>query len=109
MSYYDANTKEPDALRPHPAAKKILKLHKGDMVKLHHENRDWVARVVSISPENKQMWLAEHFEGGNLDRRYRVKKEFKYIFLRFSKIGEKQVRKVHVDPIGRVWDTGPVL
>jgi len=108
VNFFEANQKDPNELRPHPAAKLVLKVHKKDYLKLMDKGKVKIARVVSISPKNENIWLVEHFEGGNLSKRY-TDKELKYIFLMFSQIKEKQVRKIHVDSLGNIHDPGPLL
>ncbi len=108
VSVFKANQTDRNQLRPHPAAKLVLKIHKKDYLKLMDKGREKIVRVVSISPANKKMWLIEHFEGGNLGTRYK-EKEVQYIFLMFSQIKEKQVRKIYVDSLGNIHDSGPVL
>ncbi len=94
--------------RPHPAAKLVLKIHKGDMLRLRHKGKVKTARVVSLSPENKTIWLVEHFEGGNLAKRYKERK-LEYIFLSFSRLKECEARLIHVDALGRIKDPGTIL
>lgn len=108
VNFFEANKKDPLLKRPHPAAKLMLKIHKGDMMRLRHKGEMKTARVVSLSPENKTLWLVEHFESGNLAKRYKEKK-LEYIFLSFSKLKESQARIIHVDALGRVKDPGAVL
>jgi len=104
---FDVNTKPHHELRPHKNAKLILKVHKGDMLKLVEDGNEIVTRVFSMSPENKTLWLVRHTESGNIMKRYRDK-DLKFIFLSFSKVKEKNVRKVHIDFLGRVKDSGPL-
>lgn len=108
INYFEANQKNPILKRPHPASKLVLKIHKGDLMRLIHKGREKTARVVSLSPENKTVWLVEHFEGGNLAARYKEKK-LDYIFLSFSKLKDARARKIHVDPLGGVKDPGAIL
>ncbi|MFQ5673480.1 MAG: type II CRISPR RNA-guided endonuclease Cas9 [Nitrospinales bacterium] len=109
LSLFEANQKNKGDPRPHPAAKLILKIHKGDMLRLKDQGKEKTVRVVSLSPENKQLWVTEHQEGGALMTRYTKDKEKVFIFLSFSKLKESQVRKIHVDALGRVRDPGPIL
>ena len=108
INFFEANQNDPLLKRPHPAAKLVLKIHKGDMMRLKHKDRMKTAKVVSLSPENKNIWLVEHFEAGNLVKRYKEKK-LEYIFLGFSKLKECEARKIHVDALGRIKDPGAIL
>lgn len=106
-SVFDAKTKEGDlnAFKPHPAAKLLMKLHKRDVVRLVHKGEEKTAKIVSLKPSNDQLVLVEHFEAGDLEKRQ--KEEKIQIFISFSKILEQQLRKIYVDPAGRVYDRGP--
>lgn len=108
VNVFKANQKDQNQMRPHPAAKRLLKIHKGDLLKLLDRGIEKIARVVSLSPENNNMWLVDHHEAGVLANRYK-NKEFKYIFLFFSQIKEKRVRKIFVDCLGNITDPGPLL
>ena len=106
VSYYDLNAKDHNCLRPHPAARLVMKIHKGDMMRLEHKGREKTARVVSLSPENNNAWLVEHFEGGDLTKRQKEKSIF--IFQRFSRFQQCKVRKIFIDPLGRIRDPGDI-
>ncbi len=108
INFFEANKNNPAMKRPHPAAKLVLKIHKGDMMRLRHKEKVKIVRVVSLSPENRTIWLVEHFEGGNLTKRYKERK-LEYIFLGFSKLKEYEARLIHVDAIGRTKDPGAIL
>ncbi len=107
VSMFDAkvNEKNPNAFKPHPAAKLLMKLHKRDVVRLLHKGEEKTAKIISLRPVNQAIVMVEHFEAGNLAERQ--KEEKIQIFLSFSKITEQQVRKIYVDPTGKVYDPGP--
>jgi CRISPR-associated endonuclease Csn1 len=111
INYFEANKRNPILKRPHPAAKLVLKIHKGDILRLIDEDREKIARVVTLIPAGKQILLIEPFEGGNLAKRNKQlpKGQTIYISLSFSQIKERRVRKVYVDPLGRVRDPGAIL
>lgn len=106
VSLFDANQKDQNGLKPHPAAKLLMKLHKGDLVRLEHKGEEKTARVMSLKPANEQIVLVEHFEGGNIIERQ--KEEKIQIFLSFSKALEAKVRKIYVSPTGKVYDPKPL-
>jgi CRISPR-associated endonuclease Csn1 len=106
LPIYSSKASRKGSSRPSPHAKLFTRIFKGDILKLEDNSERIIAKVVSISPENKTLWLVRHFDGGNLSERYK-NKELKYIFLSFSKFKEKKVRPIHVDPIGNVRDTLP--
>lgn len=107
VSMFDAkvNSGKPEAFKPHPAAKLLMKLHKKDVVRLIHKGEPKTAKIISLRPANEIIVLVEHFEAGNLAERQKAEKI--QIFLSFSKILEQETRKIYVDPTGKVYDPGP--
>ena len=108
VNFFETHKNDLILKRPHPAAKLVMKMHKGDILRLQHKGQLKIARVVSLSPGNSTIWLVEHFESGNLSKRYK-EKTLEYIFLSFSKLKECEVRKIHVDTLGRIKDPGAIL
>ena len=106
VSLFDANKKDQNDLRPHPAAKLLMKIHKGDLMRLVHKGEEKTARVMSLKPSNKTIVLVEHFEGGNIVERQ--KEEKIQIFISFNSILDIKARKIHVSPAGKVYDPGPL-
>ncbi len=104
VSLFDANQKDQNSLRPHPAAKLLIKVHKGDLLRLDHKGEEKTARIMSLRPANEIIVLTEHFEGGNIVERQ--KEEKIQIFLSFNKILETNARKIFVSPTGRIHDPG---
>lgn len=105
---FDAN--QPDfnsgELRPHPAAKKIMRLHIDDMVAVEDSGRRRVLRVVKMSGQT--ITMADHLEGGALKARDANKDDiFKYVSRSASALKDMGLRKVGVDEIGRLTDPGP--
>ena len=109
VNYFDANTRHPNEHRPHPAARLLFKVHKGDMLILNEKGENRILKVHNLKPSNRQLVLGEHHEGGKLKERHdNSNDQFRFTFFSFSKLKEKQVRKVHVDILGRVRDPGPL-
>jgi CRISPR-associated endonuclease Csn1 len=111
VNFFDANQKGPNELRPHPAAKLILKVHKGDYLKLMDKREEKITRVISLRVVNRQLRLVGHKEAGNFDKRKKEGETLEEVFLGFSAktLKEKQVRKIFVDSLGTIHDPGPVL
>ena len=105
VSTFDAN--QPDLniedLRPHPAAKKLMRLHIDDMGALGDGANRRIVRVRKMS--KGLVWLDAHNET-NVDARVR-KKELKEAKYSANQLREHGFRKVGVDEIGRVLDPGP--
>jgi CRISPR-associated endonuclease Csn1 len=92
----------------HPTARKIMRLHKGDFVKLDHQGVERVMRVVRISPSNNVLYLAEHHEAGDLQGRHKDADDpFRWFFCNMNQLLERKARRVTVDILGRVRDPGP--
>jgi CRISPR-associated endonuclease Csn1 len=104
---FDANQPDfdPAKFRPHPAAKKIMRLHIDDMVALEDGGRRRILRVVKMSGQT--ITMADHLEGGALKARDADKNDiFKYVSKSASSLKDVGFRKVGVDEIGRLTDPG---
>jgi len=104
---FDANQPnfDPGKFRPHPAAKKVMRLHIDDMVAMEDGGFRRVMRVVKMSGQT--ITRANHLEGGALKARDADKEDiFKYISRSASGLKEVGFRKVGVDEIGRLIDPG---
>jgi CRISPR-associated endonuclease Csn1 len=105
---FDANQPDfdPAKFRPHPAAKKLLRLHIDDMVALEDAGRRRILRVVKMSGQT--ITLADHQEGGALKKRNDDKDDpFKYLEKSANTLIGMGLRKIGVDEIGRLTDPGP--
>lgn len=105
---FDANQTDfdPARFRPHPAAKKLWRLHIDDMVAVGEGEDRRILRIVKMSGQT--ITMADHFEGGALKARDADKADiFKYIAPSASRLKELGFRKVGVDEIGRLSDPGP--
>jgi hypothetical protein len=104
---FDANQPDFDPVkyRPHPAAKKIMRLHIDDMIAIEDSGRRRIMRVVKMSGQT--ITLADHYEGGALKKRNENKDDpFKYLERSANSLKEMGLRKVGVDEIGRLTDPG---
>lgn len=104
VSTYEAHAgAEP---RPHPAAKRILRVFKKDMVKLTKEGLEIVGYVQSMHIKNGLV-IAPHIEA-NADARNRDKSDpFKFLQMGAGTLVKTGLRRVIVDEIGRLRDPGP--
>lgn len=101
---FDAHKPGP-ASRPHPAARKLISLHKGDMVRLDNSKFGPVIATVEKFDANGTIELVPHNEANASDR-YRKDKEDLYIRLRARSALTSGLRRVFVDEMGRVRDPG---
>jgi len=93
-------------LRPHPAAKLLMRLHKNDLVAMGARRERRILRLVKMS-EGK-LTFAGHNEAGSLKVRDADKSDpFKYETLAAASLVRAGGRKVHVTPDGHVLDPGP--
>ncbi len=103
VSMFDAH-QAGDEPRLHPAARKVLSLHRNDIIAIDRGSGRELLRVVKFSPE--QLALAPLNEA-NVDARNRDKESsFRYTFPAPSRLREWRARQVIVSPTGRVLDPG---
>lgn len=105
---FDANRPDFDPVnfRPHPAAKKIMRLHIDDMVAIEESDRRRILRVVKMS--GQVITMADHLEAGALKSRDADKNDiFKYVSKSAGSLKDMSFRKIGVDEIGRLIDPGP--
>lgn len=104
ISTFDAH-KEMDH-RPHPAAKRLLRLHKNDMVRLEDSKFGPTSVTVEKFNVNGQVSMVAHNQG-NADQRYRKDKEDIYIRMQPASLIKSGARRVIVDEMGGIKDPGP--
>ncbi len=94
--------------KPHPAAKRIMRLYKKDMVFLTHpKHGEFFATVAQLS--NQRLDLVPNNEA-NADARSRDRSDpFSFVRVTVGKLKEYKLRRVHVDEMGVVRDPGPYL
>ena len=95
--------------KDHPNARLIMRLHKGDMLRLQDKEgveRIYVVKRLEISA--KRLKLCEQNESGKLQERHKDKGDpFRWLHLSFSKMKEWKCRRVTVDFLGRLHDPHP--
>ena len=92
--------------RPHPAAKRVLRVSQRDMVILRHADKDLICYVQKLDEANG-LFLVPHNEA-NADARHRDKDDpFKFIQISANPLMNSGARRVIVDEMGRVNDPGP--
>ena len=92
--------------RPHPAAKRIMRLHKKDMLFLSHpKHGDMIATIANLSEQ--RLDLVPNNEA-NADARNRDKTDpFSFIRVGVGSLKRSRARRVYVDEMGRLRDPGP--
>ena len=105
ISTIEAHTS--DALkRPHPAAKRLLSVHKNDMVALEREGQTVVGIVQKMDIANG-LFIVPHNEANADTRNSDPSDPFKWIQISARPALQAGIRRVHVDETGRVRDPGP--
>jgi CRISPR-associated endonuclease Csn1 len=110
ITVFDANRPGyvPRWRREAPGAELVMQVHKGDLLKLEHDGKERVMRVVRLGVKAGVLWLAEHNQGGEFQKRHDDKDDpFRWLFASFSQMPSRRARKVTVDVLGRVNDPGP--
>lgn len=92
--------------RPHPAAKRLMRLHKKDMIALDHPKHGPLIAVIAKLSEQR-LDLVPHLEA-DADSRSRNKNDpFDFIRVSLSTLQKAGARRILVDELGRIRDPGP--
>jgi CRISPR-associated endonuclease Csn1 len=104
ITTYEAHTLDSQK-RPHPAARRLLRVHKGDMVALERDGRTVIGHIQKMDIANG-LFIVPHNEA-NADARNNDKNDhFKWIQIGARPAVEAGIRRVSVDEIGRLRDGG---
>lgn len=109
VSMFDAHHPVVGDRRPHPAAKKVLRLRQNDLLAVERDGETGMLRVVKFSSTG-QITLASANEAGPLKARDAAPQDsdpFKYVYSSASGLKKMLARQVRIDPLGRVFDPGP--
>lgn len=104
ITTFEAHQSGPDR-KPHPAAKRLLRVFKRDMVAFERDGERFVGYVqkMGIGPG---LIIAPHNEA-NADARDRDKNDpFNFFRMGASSLIKANIRRVHVDEMGRLRDPG---
>lgn len=111
VTLFEANRGEyrSAVLSANPTARKIMSIHKQDVLRLDYRGQTTCLRVIKISPANRRLILAGLNDGGNLDKRDKDPDDmFKWVQISFGKLRECRARRALVDQLGRIRDPGPL-
>ncbi len=105
VSMFDAH-QPGERARPHPAAKRVMQLHRDDILAIERDaGARELVRIVKFS--EKQFAVAPPNEGGSLKARDANPDDpFRYLYPAPSTLKAWRARKVGVDETGRVRDPG---
>lgn len=95
----------PQNRRPHPAAKKVLSLQQGDLIAIEEDGVRKIMRIVKFD-QSGSIYFAQHNEA-NVDARTRDKLDsYNMTKKAASRLATLKARKVRVDDIGVLTDSG---
>ena len=111
---FDANRPEHYCRwREHKAgAKLIMRIHKGDLLRLEHEGTRKIMVVHRLEAAGGQFKLAPHNETGQLDLRHATDNAidpFRWLMASYRTLKRMNATPVRVDELGRVWQIQPKL
>ena len=109
---FQANQTDRDANQnrqaPGSAPDFVMRVFKGDMLRIDHDGRTKLVRIVRLSPSNNLLYLVEHNEAGVLQTRHDDADDpFRWIFANFDKLREWNAERIRVDELGRPWLINP--
>jgi CRISPR-associated endonuclease Csn1 len=115
---FDANRKNAGPKTPHvpqwrsmhKGAKLVMRVHKGDLIRLEHDGRTRIMVVHRLDAAAGRFKLADHNETGNLDKRHATDNEidpFRWLMASYGTLKKLAAVPVRVDEIGRVWRVRP--
>jgi len=111
---FDANKRNAGTKTPHepqwrtanPDAKLVMRIHKGDLIRLEHDGRTRIMVVHRLDAAASRFKLADHNETGNLDRRHATDNEidpFRWLMASYGKLKKLGAIPIRVDELGRPW------
>ncbi|MGA3309814.1 MAG: type II CRISPR RNA-guided endonuclease Cas9 [Xanthobacteraceae bacterium] len=105
---FDANQEchGPRWRQEHPDAKLVMRVHKGDLIRLENNGKSEIMVVHRLDAAARRFKLAQHNETGNLDRRHATSNEidpFRWLMASYGTLKDKGAVPVRVDELGQVW------
>jgi CRISPR-associated endonuclease Csn1 len=92
----------------HPDARLVMRVFKGDLLRIDEEGRSKIVRIVRLEPSARRFRLAEHNETGILqDRHDDADDPFRWIFGTYDRLKEGNAEHVRVDELGQLWRIKP--
>lgn len=115
---FDANRSNCGPKTPHvprwrtesAGARLVMRIHKGDLIRLEHEGRTRIMVVHRLDAAAGRFKLAAHNETGNLDKRHATDNDidpFRWLMASYGTLKKMAAVPVRVDELGRVWRIDP--
>ena len=99
---------QPLGPRENAGARLMMRVQKGDLLRLDHNGAEQVMRVVRLNAKANRLYLAPHNETGDLQKRHNDPDDpFRWLLASYTKLRNCRARPVGVDVLGRVRDPGP--
>ena len=87
-----------------PAAQPIMRVFKGDMLRIDHAGAEKFVKIVRLSPSNNLLYLVEHHQAGVFQTRHNDPEDsFRWLFASFDKLREWNAELVRIDTLGQPW------
>lgn len=87
-----------------PAAQPIMRVFKGDMLRIDHAGAEKFVKIVRLSPSNNLLYLVEHHQAGVFQTRHDDPEDsFRWLFASFDKLREWNAELVRIDTLGQPW------
>jgi len=94
----------------HPDAKLMMRIHKGDLIRLNHDGRIRIMVVHRLDAAAGRFKLADHNETGNLDKRHATNNDidpFRWLMTSYNTLKKLEAAPVRVNELGQVWRIAP--
>ena len=92
----------------HPGAKLVMRVFKGDLIKLDVAGTQTVMVVHRLDARAGRCKLAAHNEAGKLDRRHEDPADpFRWLMASYNTLKRMDAERVRVDELGRLWRVRP--
>lgn len=102
------NNAKPNRQSDGSAACFVMRVFKGDMLRIDHDGKNKIVKIVRLSPSNNVLYLVEHNEAGVFQTRHDDQDDpFRWIFANFDKLREWNAERIRVDELGRLWRVPP--
>lgn len=91
-----------EKLKPHPAAKLLIRLFKDDLVRLEENGEEKTVRIAVIGSTTQCYYINQNLAKND-------KKTPPSFYLNERSLLTKKIRKIFITPNGKVFDSGPIL